>query len=142
MPTSTQTSTGRSAPAAVSVDVISSTPRTESTQHTSVKSGCASSSAASQRNPAASTSSLARITSRTPNARKMRTWLMVAAVTAHAPASNWRASSCGAMCVLPCGASSTPRSRHHRAIVARLCSEGVGPQHAHRADGAVGEQAG
>ena len=34
-------------------------------------------------------------TSRTPNARKVRTWLIVAAVTAHAPASNCRATSCG-----------------------------------------------
>ena len=47
---------------------------------------------------------------------------MVATVTAHAPASNWRANSCGAICVLPCGASSTPRSRHHPAIVARGCA--------------------
>ena len=48
--------------------------------------------------------------------------LMVAAVTATAPAPSWRPSSCGDMWVLPCGASCTPRRRHQRAMVTMLCT--------------------
>ena len=35
-------------------------------------------------------------------------------------------ASCGDMCVLPCGASSTPRSRHQPAIVAEVVSQRLG----------------
>ena len=61
-PTSTQTSTGRRAPAADNAEVISETPRSESTQQTARNRHRASNSPASQRNPASSTNSLARIT--------------------------------------------------------------------------------
>src|SRR6185312_7668390 len=98
-----------------------STPATESTQQTNVKSGSAVASAAIQRRAEESTTSLATMKSRTPNARYARAWLTVATVTAQAPDANWRANNCGAIWVLPWGASSTPLSRHQPAIVSALC---------------------
>jgi hypothetical protein len=44
----------------------------------------------------------------------------VAAVIAHAPASSWRRIRAGAIEVLPCGASETPRASHQACISRRL----------------------
>ena len=63
--------------------------------------------------PARSVSSLAsriRRHRRTPGRPAPRPTL--AAVMAQAPASSWRAKSCGAIVVLPCGASLTPAAAH------------------------------
>ena len=43
-----------------------------------------------------------------PDARITRAWPTVAAVIPHAPVASWRSHSCGAMVVLPCGASQAP----------------------------------
>ncbi len=121
MPTSTQTSTGRLAPVPRVGTPSGSTPRCESTQHISLKSGSASQ-LRGDPPQAGRVDQLVGEDEITHTERAVdAAWLMVATVTADAPASNWRANSCGAMWVLPCGASSTPRSRHHPAIVVRLC---------------------
>ena len=121
-PTSTQTSTGRRAPAAVNARGHQLDPAYRIDPADRLEIGDAhpirpQANAIRPRRPTRWPGS--------PSARRTRgrraAWLIVATVTPHAPASSWRASSCGAMCVLPCGASSTPRSRHHVAIVATLC---------------------
>ena len=53
-------------------------------------------------------------------ARKMRAWLAVETVMAHAPASSWRCDSSGDMLVLPWGESDTPLSSQNRATVLML----------------------
>ena len=62
-------------------------------------------SAASHASAAGSTMALASMIRPTPKDRASCTCHGVASVIPHAPASSWRAHTCGAIVVLPCGAS-------------------------------------
>ena len=54
--------------------------------------------------------------------RRRASCVTVAKVRPHAPASSWRANSCGDIVVLPCGARSMPQRRAWSCIHARLWS--------------------
>ena len=100
---------------------MAATASTLSTQHVNSNAGSASS-VATQRRVTGSRHTFASMMRRMPNDRASCTCHPVASVIPHAPASSSCFQSCGAIVVLPCGASSSPRSDVQAAIVATLCA--------------------
>ena len=101
---------------------ISSTVCTLSAQPKNSNDGSASNSAASHASAAGSTMAFASMIRPTPKDRASCTCHGVASVIPHAPASSCRAHTCGAIVVLPCGASRTPADRAQSAITATFDS--------------------
>ena len=94
----------------------------ESTRKCSSRSGVASFSCIACRMSSRPTSWLARMMRRKPTRTPRLTCCIVANVMPQAPDSICRANSCGAIVVLPCGASNTPVARVKSAIHSRLCA--------------------
>ncbi|MCY1544310.1 hypothetical protein D9M68_801850 [compost metagenome] len=121
-PISSITSKGTLAGLRFAQSSMSASCAVESTRNTTRRSACWASSIWMPARSSSLTTWLAINVRRAPAATPTASWVTVAKVSPHAPASSWRWNSCGDMVVLPCGARSMPHSRTRDCIHWRLCS--------------------
>ncbi len=121
-PPSSSTSTGRPSGWSRSSCSSARTPASKSTTPRNSKVGSASSSAITVRIAWRPISWLASSTRGTPKRRQTMSCCTVATVIPKAPSASWRANSCGAIVVLPCGHRRTSKRSRKPRIQRLLCA--------------------